>query len=61
MKISPRQRLIREMILHLKKGYLDAAYFQSKFGVDIIDEWRDEWSGFQEEGLLTVDEDARPH
>lgn len=58
LKISPRQRLIREMILQLKKGYLDIPYFQNKFGVNILDAWRDEWAGFQEEGLLTMDEDA---
>ena len=58
MKISSRQRLIREMILLLKKGYLDASYFQNKFGVDIIQVWASEWSSFEDEGLLTID-DAR--
>jgi oxygen-independent coproporphyrinogen-3 oxidase len=56
MKISPRQRLIRELILLLKKGHLDVSYFQKKFDVDIVDEWRDEWLGYRDEGLLTIDE-----
>ena len=39
MRLSPHQRLVREMILQLKRGYLDAAYFRHKFGVDILDRW----------------------
>jgi oxygen-independent coproporphyrinogen-3 oxidase len=58
MKISPHQRLVREMILQLKKGWLDVDYFREKFSVDILDQWSDIWSGYREEGLLTVDEDA---
>ena len=41
LRPTPHQLLIREMILQLKRGYLDAAYFRSKFGVDILDDWRD--------------------
>jgi oxygen-independent coproporphyrinogen-3 oxidase len=58
MKISPHQRLVREMILQLKKGYLDVGYFRDKFGVDIVDLWRNEWMAHHEEGLLTIDEDG---
>jgi oxygen-independent coproporphyrinogen-3 oxidase len=35
LPIGPRQRLIREMILQLKTGRLEAGYFRRKFGVDI--------------------------
>ena len=45
------------MILQLKKGWLVPAYFQEKFGVDIIDHWRDAWTGHAEEGLVTLSED----
>jgi oxygen-independent coproporphyrinogen-3 oxidase len=38
LRLTPRQRLIREMILQLKTGALDAGYFQQKFGVDV---WRE--------------------
>jgi oxygen-independent coproporphyrinogen-3 oxidase len=47
------QLLIREMILQLKKGYLDAGYFQDKFSVDILQRWEPIWAGYEEEGLLT--------
>jgi oxygen-independent coproporphyrinogen-3 oxidase len=55
LKLTPHQLLVREMILQLKTGRLDAAYFRGKFGVDIIDHWRDEWQQFADEGLLTFD------
>jgi oxygen-independent coproporphyrinogen III oxidase len=55
MRISPRQALIREMILQLKKGGLDGEYFQSKYGVDIFDEWRSTWHEYVEEGFAALD------
>ncbi len=51
------QMLIREMILLLKKGYLDAGYFRQKFGVEILDDWRDVWRKYADEELLTIDGD----
>lgn len=54
LRPTPHQLLIREMILQLKKGYLDAGYFRSKFGVEILDEWRDEWLSHQGDGMLTI-------
>jgi oxygen-independent coproporphyrinogen-3 oxidase len=53
--IAPHQRLVREMILQLKRGYLDANYFQNKFGVDILDRWSAVWDGYAEDQLLTID------
>ena len=47
LRPTPHQLLVREMILQLKKGQLDAGYFRNKFGVDILDEWRDEWLAHQ--------------
>ena len=41
------------MILQLKKGHLEAGYFQDKFSVDILQQWDATWSGYEEEGLLT--------
>ncbi|MEX2091506.1 MAG: coproporphyrinogen-III oxidase family protein [Pirellulales bacterium] len=57
LEITPHQRLVREMILQLKKGYLDTEYFQNKFGVDIVDHWHEAWSGYELDGLVTVDQD----
>ena len=55
LSISPHQRLVREMILQLKRGHLDVAYFREKFGVDILDQWHDNWDAYQTEGLLRID------
>jgi oxygen-independent coproporphyrinogen-3 oxidase len=57
MRPTPHQLLIREMILQLKKGWLDAGYFRKKFGVEILDEWRDEWRSHQGDGMLTIQGD----
>jgi len=50
LRPTDHQRLIREMILQLKRGYLEAGYFQSKFGVDIFDHWRNLWTEYESEG-----------
>ncbi|MFO0899044.1 MAG: coproporphyrinogen-III oxidase family protein [Pirellulales bacterium] len=57
MRPSRHQLLVRELILQLKKGHLDASYFRKKFGAEIVDEWRDVWQHYQEEGYATVDGD----
>jgi oxygen-independent coproporphyrinogen-3 oxidase len=54
MRPTPHQLLIREMILQLKRGYLDAGYFRHKFGVEILEEWRDEWRSHQGDGMLSI-------
>jgi oxygen-independent coproporphyrinogen-3 oxidase len=51
---TPRQRLIREMVLQLKTGHLDAAYFRGKFGADILKDFASGFSQLQDEGWLTV-------
>src|SRR6187401_3635866 len=57
LRPTSHQLLVREMILLLKKGHLDAGYFRSKFGVEILDEWRDEWLSHQGDGMLTISGD----
>jgi len=56
-KPSQRQLLIREMILQLKRGYLDPAYFQDKFQLDILTEWHSVWQQHQQDGMLTFESD----
>ncbi len=51
---TPRQRLIREMVLQLKTGHLDAAYFRTKFGADILKDFESGFAQLQGEGWLTV-------
>ena len=57
LKPTARQLLIREMILQLKRGYLDAGYFRDKFEIEILREWQDEWQAHQEQGMLTLEGD----
>ena len=57
LRPTKHQLLTREVILLLKRGYLDAGYFRKKFGVEILEEWSDVWKTHAEEGMLTVDGD----
>ncbi len=51
------QALIREMILQLKRGFLEVDYFRQKFDADIVDHWREEFQAHQADGMLTFDQD----
>ena len=53
---TKNQLLIREMILQLKSGKLEIAYFRDKFGVDITDRWQSQWETYRDQGVLTYDE-----
>lgn len=55
LRPTAHQLLVREMILQLKTGKLDVAYFRHKFGVDVIDHWRETWDEYQAEGYLNFD------
>ena len=57
MRPTAHQMLIREMILQLKRGYLDRAYFQNKYESDIVKEWAAEWSNYQDQGLVNIGDD----
>jgi oxygen-independent coproporphyrinogen-3 oxidase len=52
VSLTPKQRLIREMILQLKTGWLDTAYFRNKFGVDVWQEFRPVYERLSNEMLL---------
>jgi oxygen-independent coproporphyrinogen-3 oxidase len=54
LRITPRQALIRELILQLKRGYLDVRYFVQKFGVDVVAQWRDVWDEFVDDGYVRL-------
>ncbi|MBM3979817.1 MAG: coproporphyrinogen III oxidase family protein [Planctomycetes bacterium] len=51
---TARDRLIREVVLLLKTGHLDVAYFRAKHGVDIRTEFRDALDKLAAEGWLSV-------
>ncbi|HKP82346.1 MAG TPA: coproporphyrinogen-III oxidase family protein [Pyrinomonadaceae bacterium] len=52
VSLTPKQRLIREMVLQLKTGWLDTSYFRQKFGVDVWNEFRPVYEGLEEKELL---------
>jgi len=54
---TSHQALIREMILQLKKGTLDAGYFRDKFETEILSEWADVWKGYEEDEMLNLSGD----
>jgi oxygen-independent coproporphyrinogen-3 oxidase len=60
LPVTPKQLLIREMILQLKTGRLDPAYFQQKFGVPILDEFADQFAELEAEGEV-VRENGEVH
>ncbi|HEV8484291.1 MAG TPA: coproporphyrinogen-III oxidase family protein [Blastocatellia bacterium] len=52
LPLSPRQMLIREMVLQLKTGSLDTQYFSRKFGVDVWKEFQPVYERLNEEKML---------
>jgi len=52
VSLTPKQRLIREMVLQLKTGALDTSYFSRKFGIDVWSEFRPVYEGLEEKNLL---------
>jgi oxygen-independent coproporphyrinogen-3 oxidase len=51
LPLTDHQRLIREMILQIKTGKLDASYFRNKFGVNIRQEFAEQFNSLIEEGF----------
>lgn len=54
LPVAPGQRMRRELMLQLKTGRLDAAYFEHKFATDILTTFGDSFSKLQNEGYLNV-------
>ena len=48
------ERLIREFVLQLKRGWIEAAYFRDAHGVDVMSRFRDGISSLEAEGLLNL-------
>lgn len=51
---TEHQLLVREMILLMKRGYLDTGYFKSKFDIDINDLFADALKEHQTNGMLNI-------
>lgn len=58
LRPTPHQLLIRELILLLKTGHIDADYFRGKFGVEILDQWHAVWQEYKDEGFVNIDGDS---
>ncbi len=54
---TAKQALIRELILNLKKGYLDVGYFKDKFDVDITTEFQLAFQDHAANEMLSVGPD----
>ncbi|HZI95151.1 MAG TPA: coproporphyrinogen-III oxidase family protein [Patescibacteria group bacterium] len=51
---TPAQRLVRELILQMKLGRIEASYFQGKFGVDILEKFSAPFERLSRMGMLRV-------
>ena len=49
---TSEERMRRELILQLKKGRLDSAYFAAKYGVDLVQHFAPQWASLRAEGYL---------
>ena len=54
---TAHQILIREVVLQLKEGRINAAAFRKKFGVNILEQFSEAFSNQQKAGYMTVDGD----
>ena len=57
LRPTPHQLLIREMILQLKRGYLEPDYFRNKFDADILQLWPQVWERYVQDQLVQLRND----
>jgi oxygen-independent coproporphyrinogen III oxidase len=57
LPVRPRELLIREMILQLKTGRLDVAYFRRKFGTDGLESFAEPFRRLADEGNVVLHDD----
>jgi len=53
-RTNEEERMIREFILQMKLGHVEANYFQKKFGVNILEKFSSQLDELTREGLLVV-------
>jgi oxygen-independent coproporphyrinogen-3 oxidase len=49
---TAEERMIRELVLQLKSGSVKPAYFDAKYGVNILERFRDQFASLKEPGYL---------
>jgi oxygen-independent coproporphyrinogen III oxidase len=57
LTLSEDERMIRELILHLKLGYVQPTYFRQKFGIDVGQRFSGPFKHLQNQGLMTAEGD----
>ena len=55
---TSEERLRRELILQLKKGRLDPAYFAGKYGADVVQHFAAQWAALRADGYLAQADSA---
>ncbi|MEM7307800.1 MAG: coproporphyrinogen-III oxidase family protein [Planctomycetota bacterium] len=57
LPLTDEERLVREFVLQMKLGELDAGYFRDKFGVDVLSRFGEALERHVDAGLLTLEPD----
>jgi oxygen-independent coproporphyrinogen-3 oxidase len=57
LAMTAEEKVVRELILQLKTGRVDAAYFREKFGVEILDRFAKPFGDLRDAGHLAIDDD----
>lgn len=57
LKPTPDERLIREFVLQMKLGGLRKAHFEEKYGVNVLERFREPLTKLASEGMLSVTAD----
>jgi oxygen-independent coproporphyrinogen-3 oxidase len=57
-KPNADERLIREFVLQFKRGVLHPSYFARRYGVDVLQRFREPLAGLEAEGLVARDRDS---
>ncbi len=57
MTPTEEERLIRELVLHFKLGWVDAAQYRRRFGVEITERFAEQLGRLREWGYLTIEGD----
>ena len=57
LKLSPEDKLRREVILQLKTGQLDAGYFRTKFNIELLDHFERQFARLTQMELTEIDGD----
>ncbi len=52
LRPTDEERLVRELVLQFKLGGVDAAYYRDRFGVDILEKFREPFEGLRAKGYL---------